>query len=186
MTWQKYLLIGLSLILIQIVVLYLQGHIFICKCGDVKLWYGALNSSQDSQHLTDWYTFSHIIHGFVFYWFFRLISRKRWSVWTCLMLSIGVEVGWEILENSPLIINRYREYTTSLMYYGDSIVNSVSDVVAMIVGFLIARKAPVWASIAIVVFLELWVGYTIRDNLTLNVIMLVYPLDAIKHWQWGM
>jgi hypothetical protein len=167
------------------VVMYFQGHVFICKCGTVKFWLSALNTSEGSQHISDWYTFSHIIHGIIFYWFFRTISRKRWPVALCLMLALGVEIGWELLENSPLIINRYRETTISLDYFGDSILNSVCDVVAMVIGFFIARKSPVWFSIALIIFLEIYVGYVIRDNLTLNIIMLIYPFQAIRQWQMG-
>lgn len=185
-----YIFIGILLIAIQVIVLLYQGHIFFCQCGFIKFWHGALNTSQDSQHIADWYTFSHIIHGLVFYWFFQLINRlffqKRLPVGLLLALSLGVEIGWEILENSPLIINRYREYTAALNYFGDSILNSVCDVLAMVLGFLIARKSPVWLSLVLIIGLELFTMYAIRDGLALNVIMLLYPLDAIKNWQMGL
>ena len=180
-----YVGIGALLILIQIITLYLQGHVPICECGFVLPWHGAINSAQDSQHLTDWYTFSHIVHGFIFYWFLRKITGKRWPIALYLMFAIGIEVGWEILENSPIIINRYRE-TASLMYFGDSILNSVSDVVAMVLGFVLAWKIPPWLSVVFIIILELFALYYIRDNLTLNVVMLAHPFEAIKQWQLGM
>ncbi len=179
------ILLALLLVGIQILVLYLQGHIAICKCGEVKLWYGLLNSPGDSQHISDWYTFSHVIHGFIFYFLLRTLSKKKLSVALCFAFAVGIEVGWEILENSPLIINRYRE-TASLMYYGDSILNSISDVLAMSLGFFLASKIRVSISIGLVIFMELFVLYMIRDNLTLNIIMLLHPFEVIKNWQLGI
>jgi hypothetical protein len=184
-TW-GYIAISLSILLITAVIEYFQGHVLISKSGYVTFWVGELNTSEGSQHISDWYTFSHIIHGFVFYWFFRMISRKKWPVWLCFVLALGVEAGWEILENSPIIINRYREATISLDYYGDSILNSLSDIAFMALGFVLARKMPVWVTISLIILMEIGVGYFIRDNLILNIIMLVYPLDAIKAWQSGL
>lgn len=184
MTLKHYLLIGLLLILAHAAILYFMGQVLICKCGYVKFWHGITFSSENSQHLTDWYTFSHIIHGFVFYWITWLLGRKRgWSIGLMLVLSLVAEIGWEIFENTDLIINRYREVTISLDYYGDSVINSVFDVIFMAVGFGMAAYFPVWATIALIVSLEIFVGYFIRDNLTLNIIMLIYPMDWILKWQ---
>jgi len=141
-------------------------------------------SAGKSQHLSDWYTPSHIIHGFIFYGVLWLLAR-HWSMGTRLAVATLVESAWEIFENTPFIINRYREATISLDYYGDSVLNSVSDIAMMVLGFWIASRLPVWATVAIAVALELYVGWMIRDNLALNIIMLIWPLEAIRQWQMG-
>lgn len=185
-SFRVYLLLGIGIIIASALILLWMGQISICKCGYVKLWHGVTVSSENSQHISDWYTFSHIIHGFGFYLLLWLVDRKkRWPFGLKLVAAILIESAWEIFENTDFIINRYREVTISRDYYGDSVLNSVFDILAMVVGFIFAAKAPVWATIFVMLALEIFVGYHIRDNLMLNIIMLVHPLDSIREWQMG-
>jgi len=176
------LLIGAALIALQGLVLLALGQPAICECGYVKLWHGVVSSPENSQQLTDWYTYSHVIHGIAFYlilWF----AAPAMPVGLRFVLALGLETGWEILENTPFIINRYRQSALALGYFGDSVVNSVSDTLAAAFGFAFARILPVWAIGALVLGTELYSAYMIRDNLLLNIIQLIYPSEVISSWQ---
>ena len=178
----QYVLIALGLIALQAAVEHALGRVTICTCGYVKFWEGDVNSAGNSQHLTDWYSFSHQIHGFGFYLLFWFIGR-RWPIGLRFLAALTLEVSWEMIENTSFIIDRYRAETISLDYYGDSIVNSVSDTLLAATGFWLAYFLPASVIVLLTIAMEIGVGYAIRDNLTLNIIMLLHPEPWIHAWQ---
>jgi hypothetical protein len=179
-----HVLLGIGLIAVTAAILLAMGRVPICACGTVKLWTSDVLSADNSQHIADWYTPSHIIHGFLFFGLTWLVAR-RLPLGARALLAIVIEAAWEIAENSPMIIDRYREATIALGYTGDSVLNSVFDIGFMLVGFFFAARAPVWLTVALAIFFELFTGWLIRDNLTLNVLMLLHPVDSIRAWQSG-
>ena len=178
----RFSLAGLLIIGATAVILLAMARPPICTCGDIALW-GPVGPRQ-SQMLADWYSASHIVHGLLFYAGLWLVAR-RWSVERRFVVALAVEALWEVIENTPVVIDHYRTATAALGYTGDSIINSVSDVAMMTIGFLAARKLPVWGSALLLVALELVPLLVIRDNLTLNVLMLLSPSEAIRAWQSG-
>ena len=179
---RKYWAIALGVVAVMASIELFMGRHAICTCGTVKLFVAVVHGPDNSQHIADWYTPSHIIHGFLFYWLGWLFLRRN-PPGDRLIGAILIEGAWEILENSQWVIDRYREATMALGYNGDSVINSLFDMIWMIVGFGIARRLPVWATVAIAIGFELLTLVVIRDNLTLNVLMLVAPVEAISNWQ---
>ena len=177
-----------ALVALAVAILFAMDRPPICTCGEIELWHGVVQSSGNSQHIADWYSPSHFTHGLIMYFFAWLLWRKwelfggkpaRWA----LPIAVFVEAAWEVTENTPMVIDHYRSVTISWGYSGDSILNSAADIGWMIVGFLAASRLPAWASIVLAISFELLTLWIIRDNLTLNVIMLFWPVEAIRQWQ---
>ena len=176
------LIVAIVFVLLQGAILYWLGRTPICTCGYVKLWEPNAFGSGNSQHLSDWYTPSHIVHGFIFYFFAWAIFRRASVAWR-FAFAVFIEAAWEVVENTSWIIEYYRGQTVSLNYYGDSIINSLMDTVWMALGFLIAWRAPVIVTVFLVLAMEVIAAYVIRDNLTLNILMFIYPFESVKAWQ---
>jgi hypothetical protein len=176
--------VSIAILAIAAAALLAMGRNPICTCGTIDLWVGVRDSPRTSQMLADWYSLSHIVHGLLFYAALWLVAR-RWPAQWRFVAALAIEAAWEVTENTPLVIDRYRETTAALGYTGDSVINSLSDILMMGVGFLLARKLPVWASILLLVVLEIVPLLVIRDNLTLNIWNLLAPNAAVAAWQSG-
>lgn len=184
MTARRAAIAAIIIVAIAAALLLAMGRNPICTCGTVDLWVGSRDSPRTSQMLGDWYSFSHVVHGLLFYAGLWLVAR-RWPVEWRFLAALLIEASWEVIENTPFVIDRYRQTTAALGYTGDSVVNSLSDIAMMAIGFLIARKMPPWAMVALLLMLELIPLFVIRDNLTLNIWMLIWPTDAVLNWQAG-
>lgn len=185
---RKAIFATVILLLAALAILLAMDRPPICTCGTVKLWHGVVQSAENSQHITDWYSPSHFTHGLIMFFLAWLLWQK-WGLFGgalqkwALPIAVLIEAAWEISENTEAVINRYREVTISWGYSGDSIVNSMADIGWMILGFLFAARVPWQVSLALAVFFELFTAWAIRDNLTLNVLMLFWPLEAVRQWQ---
>jgi len=175
---------GILIVLAAIATLLAMGRPPICTCGEMDLWVASTTSAKTSQMLSDWYSASHIVHGFLFYALLWLVAR-RLPIAYRFTAALLIEAAWEVVENTPLVIDRYREATVALGYTGDSVLNSMSDIAMMALGFLAARRLPLWAALLLVAVLEIAPLIVIRDNLTLNIWMLLAPSDAVRAWQAG-
>lgn len=179
-----YLIGAILLAVIQVAVLWWFGQPIISASGQIMLWQGEIMNPENSQQIADWYTFSHFIHGVIFFWFFTWLF-PRWSVMQRLFAAVAVEVSWEIFENTPWLIEKYREQALAQGYFGDSILNSFCDTVAMAAGFFFASRNRFFWCVIVCVALELFVGYYIRDGLALNILNFIVPLDSVHSWQSG-
>jgi uncharacterized protein DUF2585 len=163
-------------------VLRSQGRLWWCSCDYLLIWSGDPWSSDNSQHLLDPYSFTHVLHGFLLCGLLSLIAPRLSALWR-LWLAVTIEAVWELIENSEFVIRRYREETAALGYHGDTIVNSLADILLCGVGFVLARRLGFRLTAALFVATEVTLAILIRDNLILNIVMLIHPIDAIKDWQ---
>ncbi len=177
-------LVAVAIVVASGLTLWLMGRNLICPCGHVSIWYSPGDPEPSSQSLMDWYTPSHVIHGILFYGALWLMARRMPVNWR-LVIALIVECAWEVIENTPWVIERYRSATVSVDYNGDSVINSTVDVLAMVLGFALARRLPVWVSVAVIIGFELFTTWLIRDGLALNILMLFWPLQSVLDWQAG-
>jgi len=164
------------------VLLWAEGRLLLCACGEFKLWIGDTCSSNNSQQFLDPYSFTHILHGFLLFWLVALLFRKLAPSWQ-LCLALALEAAWEVFENTPFVIERYRAETAALGYQGDTVVNAVGDLACALLGFLVARKLGLWRSLVVFLMVELILVIWIRDGLLLQILMLIHPIEVIKLWQ---
>jgi Protein of unknown function (DUF2585) len=178
----RYAVLTIIILALQTLSLHCMGRVAICTCGYVKLWEGNVAGPGTSQHLTDWYTFSHLLHGFWLYFLLWLICR-RLPIGARFVLAVLLEASWEIFENTDFIIQRYRADTISLNYYGDSIVNSIGDTLTAALGFAPAAWLSPAVTILVAITIEAGLAFAIHDNLALNILMLIHEVPWIKAWQ---
>ncbi len=178
----RFAAVAAALVGLQVTILCWMGQPWIAESGRILLWAGDPLSTDTSQQISDWYSLSHIIHGFLFYALLHYLT-PRLPLATRLLIAIGIEVGWEITENLPMSIQHYRQQALAVGYAGDSILNSVLDTVMMAIGFVMAARMPVWSVVGLAIAFELFTGVMIRDGLILNVIGFVWTPEFIAEWQ---
>ncbi|MCA0422653.1 MAG: DUF2585 family protein [Proteobacteria bacterium] len=179
---------ALMMVAVTAAILYAMGRPPICTCGTVKLWHGVVQSAENSQHILDWYSLTHVGHGLMFFaalWGVMRALGKEWSLPRRYLAALALECAWEIIENTDMIIGRYRSVTVDAGYFGDSIVNSLSDITMMSLGFLIASRVSPTIGVAVFAGLELTAFAAIRDSLLINIIQLIYPIEALRRLQAG-
>jgi hypothetical protein len=181
---KQQVLLCLSLMAIAALLLWWQGRLWWCPAGDAWPWSWTINSQHNSQHILDAYTFTHVLHGILEFWLIGIVFRRVPLAWR-LVIAVGIEASWEVIENTSYVIERYRAATISLDYFGDSIANSLSDITCCAVGFAIGYKLKFWRSAALFAATEAILMLTVRDSLIINLIMLIHPIDAVKAWQAG-
>jgi Protein of unknown function (DUF2585) len=182
--WRIDLAMGVAIVLATVGLELAMGRHTTYVNGPMRLWVGDVNSDQNSQQLADPYTLSHVIHGALFYGLTHLTMRRA-SLGARLLVALTIEGAWEAYENTDSVINRYRAATIALGYYGDSVLNSFSDIASCLLGFVLASRFRWWWTVSWIVATELVLALAIRDNLTLNIVMLIWPMESIRRWQLG-
>jgi hypothetical protein len=174
--------IGSFVALAMAFVLRLEGRLLICSCNRIVIWVGDVCSSNNSQQLLDPYSFTHLLHGFLLFWIVSVVFRRLAPEWQ-ISLALLFEAAWEVFENTPFVINRYRTETAALGYNGDTVFNSLGDLLCAFAGIMIARQLGYRRSIIVFLVVEVILIFTIHDSLLLEILMLIKPIAAIKQWQ---
>jgi hypothetical protein len=182
--WHADVAVTIGVVCVTALLEIAMGRTLTYRNGPIRPWVSDVDSDQNSQQVSDWYTFTHVIHGALFYGATHLAMAPA-SLGMRLVSTVALEATWESYENTDTVINRYRAATIALGYYGDSVLNSMMDILACVLGFLLASRLRWWWTLGWVVAAEVVVAMVIRDNLTLNIIMLIWPIEAIKRWQMG-
>ncbi|MEP6569714.1 MAG: DUF2585 family protein [Acidobacteriota bacterium] len=181
---QKYLpsVVVLAAFAAAAVLLHFEGRLWMCACGKIQLWSGQVCSANNSQHLLDPYSFTHLLHGFVFFWLITWLFSRLSANWQ-LALAVAIEACWEVFENTNFVIDRYRSQTAALGYNGDTVINSFGDILCCVVGFVVARRLGLRRSLIVFVVLEVVLIFWIKDSLLLEILTLIIPIDAVRAWQ---
>ena len=167
------------------VTLFQWGQPLICTCGYVQFWVGSVFSSGNSQHIADWYTLSHVVHGLLIVLLGRILL-PTWSSQSLLVIAVVTGVAWEIIEHTDWVLNRFRAATLYQGYFGDSVLNAVFDYLWMLAGFFLARSISTAAIVGLILCLELTAAIVARDCLTLTTLMVIYPLESVEEWQQAL